>query len=109
MWLENYAKGQQFEFEVGDKIFSCELRKLTCANGMLYAIPNENMNDRTMKISSKMSASECQFYSKMKRLYALPKSQSENEKISEIEKKNVDEEIKIFFTFVIVWYIISTK
>lgn len=86
MWLENYAKGQQFEFEVGDKIFSCELRKLTCANGMLYAIPNENMNDRTMKISSKMSASECQFYSKMKILYALPKSQSENEKISEIEK-----------------------
>lgn len=44
------------------------------------------MNDRTMKISSKMSASERQFYSKMKRLYALPKSQSENEKISEIEK-----------------------
>lgn len=44
------------------------------------------MDYRTMKISSKMSASERQFYSKMKRLHALPKSQSENEKISEIEK-----------------------
>ena len=44
------------------------------------------MSYRTMKISSKMSASERQFYSKMRRLYALPKSQSENEKISEIEK-----------------------
>lgn len=55
-WLENYAKGQQFEFEVGDKIFSCELRKLTCANGMLYAIPNENMNDAVqyqLQISAK--------------------------------------------------------
>lgn len=56
MWLENYAKGQQFEFEVGDKTFNCELRKLTCANGMLYAIPNENMNDAVqyqLQISAK--------------------------------------------------------
>lgn len=44
------------------------------------------MGYRTMKISSKMSAGERQFYSKMKKLYALPKSQSENEKISEIER-----------------------
>lgn len=44
------------------------------------------MGYRSMKIDGKMSAKERQFYTKMKRLYALPKSQSEVEKISEIEK-----------------------
>lgn len=44
------------------------------------------MGYRTMKISSKMSAGERQFYNKMKRLHALPKSRSETEKLDEIER-----------------------
>lgn len=44
------------------------------------------MGYRAMKITSKMSAHERQFYSKMKKLYALPVGKSEQEKISEIEK-----------------------
>lgn len=44
-WLESYANGQQFNFEVGNDSYIGELRSLSCANGMLYAIPNENMND----------------------------------------------------------------
>lgn len=44
------------------------------------------MGYRSMKTDSKMSAKERQFYNKMKRLYALPRSQSETEKINEIEK-----------------------
>ena len=41
---------------------------------------------RSIKIDNKMSNSQKQFYSKMKKLYALPRSKSENEKINEIEK-----------------------
>lgn len=44
------------------------------------------MGYRAMKIDSKMSANEKKFYAKMKKLYALPRSQSEIEKIAEIEK-----------------------
>ncbi len=44
------------------------------------------MGYRAMKITSKMSAYERQFYGKMKKLYALPLSLNEQEKISEIEK-----------------------
>lgn len=44
------------------------------------------MGYRSIKITSGMSAHERQFYGKMKKLYALPVSQSEIEKIAEIEK-----------------------
>lgn len=45
MWLESHANGQKISVEVGDKKFTGELTRLTCANGMLYSIPNENLND----------------------------------------------------------------
>jgi hypothetical protein len=51
---------------------SCELVKI--------------MGYRSMKIDSNMSASERQYYSRMKRLYALPRSRSEQEKINELEE-----------------------
>lgn len=44
------------------------------------------MGYRAIKITSKMPAHERRFYSKMKKLYALPLSLNEQEKISEIEK-----------------------
>lgn len=44
------------------------------------------MGYRSMKIDSNMSASERQYYSRMKRLYALPRSRSEQEKINELEE-----------------------
>lgn len=45
MWLERQAKGQIIETEIdGDKL-SGVLKKLTCSNGMLFNIPENNMND----------------------------------------------------------------
>lgn len=40
-WLESYSGDKSFT----DGNYIGELRSLSCANGMLYAIPNENMND----------------------------------------------------------------
>jgi hypothetical protein len=42
MWLEQYACGQDVTGVGGEKIG--ELTKLTCANGMLYAVPDGNLN-----------------------------------------------------------------
>jgi len=48
MWLESYAdKHRDITFTTiteGEKRTGV-LGKLTCANGMIYAIPNENTND----------------------------------------------------------------
>lgn len=60
-------------------------------NAMFKALPDsceivKIMGYRSIKIDSKMSDGERKFYTKMKRLHALPLSRSENEKLSEIEK-----------------------
>lgn len=44
MWLERYADGQEISTTVGDTEFTGKLTKLTCANGMLYSVPNNNHN-----------------------------------------------------------------
>ncbi len=44
MWLEQYADGQEISINIGGKELTGQLTKLTCANGMLYNIPDENMN-----------------------------------------------------------------
>lgn len=43
-WLENKADNQKITVTVGDKELTGELKKITCANGMLYAIPDDNLN-----------------------------------------------------------------
>lgn len=45
MYLESKADNQQISINVGDKTITGELKKLTCANGMLYEVPQENMLD----------------------------------------------------------------
>ena len=44
MWLERQADNQEIEITVDNKIITGNLTKLTCANGMLYNIPDNNMN-----------------------------------------------------------------
>lgn len=44
MWLERQADNQEIEITVDNKTITGNLTKLTCANGMLYNIPNDNMN-----------------------------------------------------------------
>lgn len=44
MWLEQHADGQEITVEVGGRIYKGKLTKLTCSNGMLYGIPDENTN-----------------------------------------------------------------
>lgn len=45
MYLEQYAKGQKIAVDVNNKCYNGTLTKLTCANGMVYEIPNQNMNN----------------------------------------------------------------
>lgn len=44
MWLEHSAENQKVEFTVNNKTITGSLIKLTCANGMLYDISDNNMN-----------------------------------------------------------------
>ena len=44
MWLERHANNQEVSITVDDKELTGRLTKLTCANGMLYNIPDENTN-----------------------------------------------------------------
>lgn len=44
MWLEQYADDQQISVTVGDSELKGTLTKLSCANGMVYDIPDENLN-----------------------------------------------------------------
>lgn len=44
MWLEQYADEQEISVTVGDSELKGTLTKLSCANGMVYAIPDENLN-----------------------------------------------------------------
>ena len=43
-WLENKADNQKITVTVGDKELTGELKKITCANGMIYGIPDGNLN-----------------------------------------------------------------
>lgn len=44
-WLEEYSGECEITEIVNDKKIIGELTKLTCGNGMLFEIPNENFND----------------------------------------------------------------
>lgn len=44
IWLERQADNQKIEITVDNKTITGNLTKLTCANGMLYNIPDNNMN-----------------------------------------------------------------
>lgn len=43
-WLEQQAKCQSIHITVGDKKMNGRLMNIVCDNGMLYELPNENMN-----------------------------------------------------------------
>lgn len=45
MYLEHYANNQKITVQVDDKEYIGTLTKLTCSNGMVYEIPNQNMNN----------------------------------------------------------------
>lgn len=45
MYLESKADNQQISINVGDKTITGNLEKLTCSNGMLFSVPQENMTD----------------------------------------------------------------
>lgn len=48
MYLERKADNQQITINVDDKTLTGELKKLTCTNGMLYSVPQQNMMDGVM-------------------------------------------------------------
>ena len=45
VWLERYASEQEVTITVNDTELTGTLSKITCANGMIYSIPNDNFND----------------------------------------------------------------
>lgn len=45
LWLERFAAGQSVFVTINGKERSGRLLKLSCSNGMLYRIPNGNIND----------------------------------------------------------------
>lgn len=45
LWLGQHANDQKISVMVNDSELHGTLSKLTCANGMIYNIPNENFND----------------------------------------------------------------
>lgn len=44
-YLEHYANEQEVTITFGDRTMTGILKKITCANGMVFAVPNDNMND----------------------------------------------------------------
>lgn len=48
MWLENKGKGQLVTMIIDDEKLTGKIEKVTCANGMLYSVPQENMIDGVM-------------------------------------------------------------
>lgn len=44
LWLEQYADGQAVSTTVNGTQCAGQLKKITCANGMLFNIPDNNMN-----------------------------------------------------------------
>lgn len=45
MWLERHANNQEISITVDNKELTGRLLKLNCANGMLYSVPSNNLND----------------------------------------------------------------
>ena len=57
-WLERYADNQTVTATIGAVELTGQLKKITCANGMLYNIPSENYNDAVryqLQITAKYS------------------------------------------------------
>ena len=48
IWLEHNGKGQSVTATLNNETFTGEIQKITCANGMLYEVPQENMTDGVM-------------------------------------------------------------
>lgn len=44
LWLEQYADGQEISTVISGTARRGELKEITCANGMLFNIPDNNMN-----------------------------------------------------------------
>lgn len=47
-YLEHYADNQKFKIDINNKIYTGQLKEITCSNGMLYSVPQENMMDGVM-------------------------------------------------------------
>lgn len=45
MYLERKADNQQITINADNETLTGKLEKLTCSNGMLYSVPQENMLD----------------------------------------------------------------
>ena len=43
-WLERYADNQEVTTTIDGEEYTGTLTKITCANGMLFNIPDENLN-----------------------------------------------------------------
>ena len=43
-WLEHYADGQEVTAIIGENEYIGNLTKITCSNGVLFSIPDGNMN-----------------------------------------------------------------
>lgn len=43
-WLEHYADGQEVTAIIGENEYIGSLTKITCSNGVLFSIPDGNMN-----------------------------------------------------------------
>ena len=48
MWLEREGTGLSVSAEVGNETFTGTVKKIVCSNGMVYAVPQENMTDGVM-------------------------------------------------------------
>lgn len=48
MWLEREGTGMSISAEVGNETFTGTVKKIVCSNGMVYAVPQENMTDGVM-------------------------------------------------------------
>ena len=48
MWLEREGKGLSVSAEVRNETFTGTVKKIVCSNGMVYAVPQENMTDGVM-------------------------------------------------------------
>lgn len=42
-WLERQANGQTITVDIGDEACTGVITRLTCSNGMLYSIPEDNL------------------------------------------------------------------
>ena len=48
MWLERKGRGLPIEMVIDFEKFTGTVKKIVCSNGMVYAVPQENMTDGVM-------------------------------------------------------------